>query len=154
MDLDVFTQVMNIVYTAEIREKEGGTYGVAVQDIAQRMPRNEYAEIIFFNTDPAKSDKLVPIVYREIEKIAKEGPKKDDFDKVIQYLVKTEQEGKRNNGRWCSAIQEYYMYQFDNFTNEKELIDALKAEDIQKVAQKLLKDNRVQIIMNGVAVKK
>jgi zinc protease len=150
---DIFSQVLDMVYTEEIREKEGGTYGVSVQGSLQRLPKGDnYSLLIYFDTDKEKTEKLVPIVYRELEKIAKEGPNQDQFNKVIEFLIKTDTESKRDNKAWLDAISEYYMYNTDSFTTNEKNIKSVKPSDIQNVVAKILKDNnRLEVIMNGVS---
>ena len=60
--LSFATQVLDMVYTEEVREKEGGTYGVNCFGDLQKYPKEQLLLQIVFQTDPAKKDKLAGIV--------------------------------------------------------------------------------------------
>ncbi|MDR2907150.1 MAG: insulinase family protein [Bacteroidales bacterium] len=155
MKYSIFQQILNLVYTEEIREKEGGTYGVAVQGQLQRYPDGNYSMLILFDTDPNLADKLLSIVYREMEKIANEGPRSEDFEKTIAYMKKDFEEKRRDNGTWMNAINEYAMYSTDGFTKREQLLETIKPADIQAIAKTLVSaKNRAEVIMKGVEVAK
>ena len=54
--LSFLDQALDMVYTAEIREKEGGTYGVSCNGSLGKYPKEELILQIIFQTDPAKKD--------------------------------------------------------------------------------------------------
>ena len=54
--------VLGLRNTEEIREKEGGTYGVSERGILSNLPIAFARMIMFFDTDPEKADALIPKV--------------------------------------------------------------------------------------------
>ena len=62
---------MNLRYTENIREKEGGTYGVTVKPSFTRIPDVRYGLDIRFNCDPAKADHLKELALKELDVIQK-----------------------------------------------------------------------------------
>ncbi len=151
----IFKQILDLVFTEEIREKEGGTYGVATQDQFERYPTGNYTLLIFFDTDPNLTEKLLSIVYRELDKIAKEGPRQVDFDKIMTFMQKDIEEKRRDNGAWLSAINEFAMYNVDSFTKKEEALNKIKPSDIQALAKAILaQKNRAEIVMKGVEAAK
>jgi zinc protease len=147
-------QILDLVYTEEIREKEGGTYGVGVQAQFERYPHGNYALFVVFDTDPELADKLLAIVYRELDKLAKEGPRQEDFDKVKAFMLKDTEEKRRDNSAWLGAINEYAMYKTDNFTKREEMINKIKLSDIQTLTKLILRQkNNAEIVMKGVEAK-
>ncbi len=154
MKYDIFEQIMDIVYTEEIREKEGGTYGVSVFCEFGRYPVGNYSMTIFFDTDPEKAQHLLSVAYRELEKVAKDGPNAEHFEKVTAYIKKNIEQNLRENGAWLNAIDEYAMYKTDSFTKKAETLEKIKPADIQAIAQMVLSQkNRAEIIMTGVSSK-
>jgi len=154
LKFDIFNQILDLVYTEEVREKEGGTYGVQVQCELERYPSGNYLLLIVFDTDPESADKLLAIVYRELEKLAAEGASQENFDKVIAFMKKDIEEKRRDNGAWLNAIDEYAMYKMDNFTKQEELLNKIKLSDIQGVAKLILaQKTRAEIMMKGVEAK-
>ncbi|GHU85269.1 zinc protease [Bacteroidia bacterium] len=150
---DVFGDILDMVYTEEIREKEGGTYGVSVNAGLERSPKESYSLLIYFDTDKEKYEKLLPIVYRELQTMTEEdGIDEDKFDKVIEYLLKEEKSSKRENRAWMNAMSEFFMYGTDSFTTKEANIKSITTKDVQTVVAKILKDNnKLEIIMNGFA---
>ena len=80
--LSFATQVLDMVYTEEVREKEGGTYGVNCFGDLQKYRKEQLLLQIVFQTDPAKKDKLAGIVVDELKKLAAEGPSDVHLQKV------------------------------------------------------------------------
>jgi zinc protease len=147
-------QILDLIYTEEIREKEGGTYGVIVQAEFQRHPAGTYLFLMMFDTDPPLADKLLAIIYRELDKLAKEGPSQENFDKAKAFMLKDTDEKSRDNGAWLGAINEYAMYKTDVFTNREETINKIKLSDIQALVKLILEQNNLaEILMTGIEAK-
>lgn len=68
--LSFLEQALDMVYTAEIREKEGGTYGVNCNGSLSQYPKEELTLQIVFQTDPdpVKKAKLASIVTEQLQK--------------------------------------------------------------------------------------
>ena len=92
---NVLSQVLDLRYTQSIREESGGTYGVGVWSQVSNKPKGEFALNIQFDTDPAKAKDLLAIVYKEIDKIKKNGPTKEDLTKTKQNLLKVLEKNQR-----------------------------------------------------------
>ena len=139
--LDVFQGILRLRYTEEIREKEGGTYGVSVNAYSERLPLGQKSVVMNFDTDPEKADHLKSIIYREMEKIAAEGPTEEDFDKVVKNLLKDREQAKPNNGYWMSVLINYYQNQYnsDSPENYEGILSKMTREDIRKFAAEFLK---------------
>lgn len=110
LTLSVFRDILNLRYLEEIREKEGGTYGVRVSTSYSKFPKAEKSLSMTFDTDPEKAQHLKSIIYREIDKIAAEGPTAEDLDKVVKNLQKNREQSKLHNNYWMQALNSYYTY--------------------------------------------
>lgn len=151
LKMDILKQILDIVYTEEIREKEGGTYGVGVQLSTSDYPYGSYKLLIFFDTENSVAAKLLSIVYREFDDMTKEGPRAEDLEKVKAYMLKDIQEKQRDNSTWVNAIDQQYAYNRNFFIGKEELIKSITADDIKEMAKLILsQQNRSEIIMNGV----
>ena len=134
MLLSVFRDILNLRYIEEIREKEGGTYGVRVSASSSKFPKAEKSLQLMFDTDPEKAAHLKSIVFREIEKIAANGPTAEDLDKTIKNLLKNREQSKLHNSYWMQALSSYYTYDYnpasaDNFEN---ILAKLTAQQVQQ----------------------
>ena len=151
IEIDMLKQILQIVYTEKVREDEGGTYGVSVSSGISDYPKGQTPLQIVFETQPEKEDYLNGIVHAEFQKIAKEGPRQEDFAKVKEFMLKSRQEQERQNTFWNNTIIEYYRNSFDGYTNYQKNLDEVKPADIQIKAQRILDSkNLIEVIMKGM----
>lgn len=149
--MSMLSQILSIVYTEEIREKEGGTYGVGVQGELSKEPKQTFDMFIYFDTNPEQADKLVSIVYRELDDMVKEGPKAEMFDKVQKFLLKKFDETLRENRYWLSAIEMMNESKINAPATYKSIVEKITPADIQAFAKMILdQNNRTEVIMKGV----
>lgn len=106
--MSVFRDILSLRYTEEIREKEGGTYGVRVAASSAKFPKAEKSLTLMFDTDPEKAQKLKSIIYGEIDKIAANGPTAEDLDKAVKNLQKNREQSKLHNSYWLQALTGFY----------------------------------------------
>ena len=135
--LIAFREILNLRYLEEIREKEGGTYGVRVSASTAKFPKEEKSLSMTFDTDPEKAQHLKSIIYREIDKIAAEGPTAEDLDKVVKNLQKNREQSKLHNSYWMQALNTYYVYSYnpaapENFEKILENMTAAKVQQFVK----------------------
>jgi zinc protease len=146
--ISAFNQIMNIVYTEKIREEEGGTYGVSVSGSIDKFPREEFVFQIYFDTDPAKKDKLMEIVYAELDDFIKNGPSEVNLNKVKEYMLKKHDEDLKENGYWLATLDEYYYTGVDRTKDYKSIVNNLTAADLKEFVSKLLgQGNRIEVDM-------
>ena len=142
------TRTMDMVYTEEVREKEGGTYGVGISGKLTKYPNPEAIIEISFNTDPDKHEKMGRIIIDELKKAAANGPKEEHLKKVKEAMVKQHAESVKENSYWLGVINEYYWRGVDNNANYEEIVNSITTKDVKKFAKKLLKQgNLIEITM-------
>lgn len=132
LNLDIIEYILKIRFTEEIREKEGGTYGVRVSSGVTAKPEAKKTLQMNFDTDPTKAEHLRSIVYREINKLATNGPTKEELDKAVKNLQKERDESKPNNSYWLGVLTEYYENKLDN-NDPKNYEDILKKATVESV---------------------
>ncbi|MGL5317407.1 MAG: M16 family metallopeptidase [Bacteroidales bacterium] len=148
--MSILSQILSIVYTEEIREKEGGTYGVGVSGEVTKEPKEEFSMMIYFDTNPEQAEKLVSIVNRELDDMAKEGPKMEMFDKVQKFMLKKYDETLRENRYWLGAIEMMNESKINAPATYKGIVEKLTPADIQSFAKMILdQNNRTEVIMRG-----
>lgn len=146
--MEVLGAVMDQVYTATVREDEGGTYGVSSDGSISDNPEGETTFQIFYQTDPEKVDKLNKIIYAELEKVAKNGPDKEMFDKTILNMKKDYAENLKQNGYWLSHMIDFFFDGRDFQTDYEKTLNGITPADVQKIAQDLLKqDHHIEVII-------
>jgi len=139
LGLQVISGILDIVYTEEIRENEGGTYGVSVSVSAQKRPSEKGEGYIMFDCDPARAKDLKAIIYKELDNILETGPSQENLDKAVLNILKTREENKKHNSYWASTLSRYYNYGIDSNDpkNYEDILKSYTIKDIRKIAGKM-----------------
>ena len=88
------------------------------------------------------------IVGEELERLANEGPRPEDFQKTRDNLLKRHAEVLQENSHWLDVLDRYYYYGLDKETDYEATVRALTPEKIQSFVRDLLRQgNRVEVIM-------
>jgi zinc protease len=137
--LSVFRDILNFRYLEEIREKEGGTYGVRVSTNSAKFPKAEKSLNLMFDTEPEKAQHLKSIVYQEIEKIAQNGPTAIDLDKAVKNLLKNREQAKLHNNYWMQVLNTYYTYSYNPAAaeNYEDILQKMTIADVQQFVRAL-----------------
>lgn len=148
MVMSFLNQVLNIVYTEEVREKEGGTYGVGVRGSVSKLPEGEYTLMVNFKMAPERREELAAIIIREFEKLAAEGPVTEHVEKVRSYMLKSFEESQKKNGAWMNWLYNFYFENEDNHTGYEELVKSITTEDVRLLAKYILdQGNFIEVSM-------
>ncbi len=145
--MSVLDQALDMVYTAEIREKEGGTYGVSASG-SLASEQNLAVLQISYQTDPAKFEHLNGLIVSLLEKMAKNGPSAEQMQKIKEYMLKKHADNQKENGYWLRNIKET-LYTGQDMTKDYEaIVNGVTAKDVAKFAADLLKQgNKLTVVM-------
>lgn len=139
--MDAIGQLLRIVYTEKVREDKGGTYSVQASGDLQHHPNDEALLRIAFQTDPQKYNDLIPIVYKELEKMATEGPSQQDLDKVKAYEQKVYNQVLRMNNYWEYVLYTDLYNGIDVDTDFRYIVENMTCGDIRTTLRNLLNQN-------------
>lgn len=139
--MDAIGQLLRIVYTEKVREDKGGTYSVQASGNLQHHPDDEALLRIAFQTDPQKYNSLIPIVYKELEKMASEGPSQQDLDKVKAYELKVYNQVLRMNNYWEYVLYTDLYNGIDVDTDFRYIVENMTCDDIRTTLRNLLNQN-------------
>ncbi|KGF49199.1 M16 family metallopeptidase [Prevotella melaninogenica] len=139
--MDAIGQLLRIVYTEKVREDKGGTYSVQASGDLQHHPNDEALLRIAFQTDPQKYNDLIPIVYKELEKMAIEGPSQQDLDKVKAYELKVYNQVLRMNNYWEYVLYTDLYNGIDVDTDFRYIVENMTCGDIRTTLRNLLDQN-------------
>ena len=131
--------ILDMTYTKEIREKEGGTYGVGISMAGTREPHNRAIIHIQFDTNPEKAQFLNDKAKELLIKFAEEGPTAEELSMAIENLKKNLPESRINNGYWMKALTNWDEYKIDYDTEYETAINSITAEDVKFLLQEVLK---------------
>lgn len=150
----MLSRILNLVYTEKIREDEGGSYHVMVNFSLEKYPREEFYVEIMFETDPAKREKLMKIVFDEIEAMATNGPSKNNMNKTKEYMLKQYTDNLKENNFWSGVINSYVKYGLDTFSEQEALINSITIEDIRDFANDLFVKQKNEIEVSMISLEK
>ena len=139
--MDAIGQLLRIVYTEKVREDKGGTYSVQVSGDLQHHPNDEALLRIAFQTDPQKYNDLIPIVYKELEKMATEGPSQQDLDKVKAYELKVYNQVLRMNNYWEYVLYTDLYNGINVDTDFRYIVENMTCGDIRTTLRNLIDQN-------------
>lgn len=152
--MSMLSQILDIMYTESVREKEGGTYGVSAYGSISKYPKEEAVLQIYFDTDPEKRAKMTEIILNELNQFAKEGPSAENLSKVKEFMLKKHKENVKENGYWVNVLDEYFWDQTDMNTGYDEMVNSITAKDLQEFTKALLdQNNRVEVSMTSEETK-
>ena len=152
--MSMVNQILDLVYTEKVREEEGGTYGVSVHGNLDKYPREEFSLEIMFDTDPAKREKLMKIIFAEVEALGTNGPSDINLNKVKEYMLKQHAENLKENSYWSGVISSYVKNGIDTLNGLESLINSISAEDIRSFANSLFIKQKNEIEVSMISLEK
>lgn len=149
--MDFLTQVLDMVFTDEVREKEGGTYGVNSYGSLNKYPHEEAMMQIVYQTDPTKKEKLNTLIDELVQKMAAEGPSAEQMQKVRDYMVKQYNDNQKENSYWISSLDEYYYTGIDFNADYLNIVNSVTAADVKAFATDLIQQgNKVTVVLTTI----
>ncbi len=149
--MSMFEQIMDIVYTETIREEEGGTYGVGTSAGISSM-NNEWSFLFGFDTNVEQQARLTDRAKAELMKVANNGVREKDFNKVKEYMLKEYDNNQRENSYWSSVLRNHAMG-VNIETGYRKALETITSAELDNFIHSLFNnnDNRVEVIMSGEA---
>ena len=142
LELDFLKRCLSIAYTDSVREEKGGTYGVSVGFDLDKDDQPNAMLKISYNADPSRYDELNPIIYQQLENIAKNGPLASSMDKVKKYLVKQYAQAAITNDYWSYIIWHEIDDDTDFDRDYCKMVNNMTPADVQRMAQQILAAKR------------
>ena len=150
LTLDMLTRVLQIAYTDSVREEKGGTYGVSVSFSLEKEEDPNALVRISYKSDPKRYDELNPMIYKQLQNIADNGPVASSMDKVKKYLKKQYGQMAITNDYWSYVIWHELDDEADFDKDYCKMVDAISGEDVQKMAKLLLQQKqRIEVTMQS-----
>ncbi len=149
--MNFLSQILDLRYTATLREEKGGTYGVQTAGSVNFAPTQTYSLLALFDTDATRADELKGDIAGEIVKLSQEGVKDEDLSKIKEYFAKQYPDNIKQNGYWINILEKYHLYGFDMDSNYLETVNSFDSEYFKKLAAKIISDNNVvELIMDPI----
>ena len=134
-----------------LRENLGGTYGISVQPVFKKYPKEEYSVAITFGCDPARMDDLVKTALRVIDDFKETGVSNGQVAEARLALARDLETDLRQNAYLVNQITSKYAYGEDvsEVFAPRGAFDELTPTAIQDAARRYLNKNRyVQVTLS------
>ena len=141
--LSVAKYILDMIYTKEIREKEGGTYGVGVGMVGHRHPQKRTIIQIQFDTNAEQAQKLGEIAKNKLAEFAQNGPTDEELSMAVENLKKNLPESRISNRYWMSVLDNWDKYSIDYDKEYEIAINSVSAKDVKKLLKKILKQKNL-----------
>ena len=146
--LDFLKRCLSIAYTDSVREEKGGTYGVSVDFGLEKDDHPTATLRISYNADPQRYEELNPIIYKQLQYIAEHGPAASSLQKVREYLIKQYSQAVITNDYWNYIIWHELDDDADFDRDYCKMCNDMTAQDVQRMAQQLLRSGcRIEVTM-------
>jgi Predicted Zn-dependent peptidases len=147
--MDAIESILTNRYTETIREKEGGSYGVGVRGSIKEFPVPSFNIYMVFDTDPKIADKMMGIIFAEVDSLMKNGPAEETLAKAKEHFITAFQQNVRENNFWTSTIREKYENGLDSYTDYLKVVNSLTPAKIKAIANKFFGQNNVaKVVMS------
>lgn len=149
LNMEMIGRILSTRYLESIREREGGSYGVGCGGWMNKLPLPTAILVMQFDTDPEKQDKLLAIIYEEVQTILENGPLAEDLSKEKASMVKDFHENLEQNSWWDDeALPTYYRTGINYITDYEAAVEAITAETVVATLRQLLASGNVfEVIM-------
>jgi zinc protease len=110
-----------------------------------KIPYSHYTFFLTLPCGPEKVDTLLKAANAEIQSLIKNGPSKENMEKVKKQWKEKYKTDFKENGAWLSQLQSFY-FPGDNpdyWIHYDKYVDALTQKDIQDAAKLLLTTKNV-----------
>lgn len=144
LTMGVLANILRTRYITNIREKEGGTYGVSVKSETSTIPENDFTLAISFETAVEKAEYLKGLIEEEFDRIINDGVTEEEISNVVKNTLKEREQLKAKNAFVKSCV-ERYVFDGINMTDPKnyeDILNGITPSDIQKFAKKFFKNKK------------
>jgi zinc protease len=148
--VSVLEEYLDIRLTEEIRETLGGVYSVSPSVSLSPLPRGELNGSIYFICNPNRARELAAAAVNQVREVAMGRINIDTLIKSREALVMSHEQSVQGN---LYIAQSYansmviYESPLTRLDNRPRLYQAVTAQDIQRIAARLLSGPQVEIIL-------
>ena len=149
---DLAQQALTTELLEEIREKEGGTYGINADGKVQDIPsKTAYMQIVY-QTNPDRYEYLNGKIENILENFIVNGPSEENLSKGKEYLLKNYRKSLNENSYYVTAMEEYLDNGVDLIEGYEQTLESISTNDVRSIVKDVLSQgNNIKVIMVGTA---
>lgn len=141
--------IMKILYTQILREKEGGVYSPMVYS-SYDITNGKWNLVYFLQTNAEQSERMQQLADEFFVNLLKDGASADQFERVKEALLSQYENQVRTNSYWHNNIRLYELLGKDFITDHRTAIESLTLEEFNTFMRHLYDGkNRIQVNMHG-----
>lgn len=144
--------IVKILYTEILREKEGGVYSPMVYS-SYDINNDKWNLVYFLQTNEEQSPRMLQLADELFVNLLKEGATADQFNRVKGAMLSQYENSVRTNSYWHNNIRLYELLGNDLITEHRSAIENLTLEDFNAFMRTLYDGgNRIQVNMHGIRI--
>ncbi len=138
--LNSMVEVLRIKLREEIREEQGGVYGIGAFARTEKYPSEEYAVYMMFGCDPNRDNELIGIIKDIIQEMVDNPPSEEYMTKVKEIMRREHEKNTKENSYWLRLLynSEYLGEDPTSVLQYSDKVAKLTAEDIHDAAKTYL----------------
>ncbi len=139
-----------------MREDKSGVYGLQASGSNELYPEPKYTITFAWGCSPKNVKMLSKTVFKQIAKFQKDGPTKEELEKVKETMNRDREVNIKKNNFWLSKLENlYYMdIKLNTLEEYQKIVNSVTIEDIKKESQKYLTGNHyVRVVLMPEAKK-
>jgi zinc protease len=136
LEMMMLMKILGIRLRENMREDQGGVYGVRATQNTSKYPKEEVSIMISWGCDPNNADTLSQTVFSEMIALQIDGPSLTNLNKAKETLIRDYETNAEQNDYWLGKIKGHLYNKSDLLSTEEiqEIIEKVSAEDIKRAA--------------------
>lgn len=151
--IDLVGDILDNIYVETLREEEGGTYSPSTNSF-YNPNTGEWNVIYTFTTNADQQAKLITRADEELMNLLQNGADETNFNKAKEAMIKQFEINSRKNAFWNELLMQQLRFPQADFVNTyEETLKSITLPQFNAFLKNLYNgNNRIQVIMEGVAV--
>lgn len=129
-----------------VREEMGAVYSIGAQGSMGISPGTNTQLASQFPMKPEMKQEVLEFIAAEVDRM-KGNVTQEELNKVVEYMVKSANEGKEKNSSWLNAIANWSLKGVDTFNGDVETLQSITVEDVQNFLTDLMSQGNVAVVI-------
>ncbi|RQO65946.1 peptidase M16 [Pedobacter sp. KBW06] len=150
INMNAFTDALNISMNQRLRNEEGGTYTPNVQMSLTKYLKSRFSLTISFDCAPQNVEKLIASAQDEVNKMRANGPSAENLQKFKAARKVGLQTGSTNNDFWLNYLigQEMNKAALTQFFDYDAALNKITLKSVQQAAAAFIQDkNYIRMVL-------
>ncbi len=150
LEIQMLVKILSIRLRENMREDQGGVYGVQVQQNTSLYPKPDYNIYVLWGCSPDNVDTLVNTVFTEMDFLIENGPGDTNLEKAVETYLRDLESNQEMNKYWLNKLKDSQWLNTELQSADKltELVNAISKEDLQNAAIKYFtKDHYLKVVL-------